>query len=53
MHGESLVPSVDNEAIYEAPRMVQVDSIPHFHYMGGPVGCKTCLMTFSRCTMFV
>jgi len=27
MHGESLVPSVDNETIYEAPRTVQVDSI--------------------------
>jgi hypothetical protein len=50
MHGESLVPSFDNKAISEAPRTVQVDSIP-LH--GGPVGCKTCLTTFLRCTMFV
>jgi hypothetical protein len=28
MHGESLVPLVDNETIYEAPRTLQVDSIP-------------------------
>jgi hypothetical protein len=28
MHGESLVPPADNEAISEAPRMVQVDIIP-------------------------
>jgi hypothetical protein len=28
MHGESLVPSVDNKTTYEAPRTVQVDSIP-------------------------
>jgi len=50
IHGESLVPSVDNETTYEAPKTVQVDSIP-LH--GGPVGCKTCLTTFLRCTMFV
>ncbi|XP_062167920.1 uncharacterized protein LOC133874074 [Alnus glutinosa] len=28
MHGESLVPYVDNETTYEVPRTVQVDSIP-------------------------
>jgi hypothetical protein len=28
MHGESLVPPVDNETVYEAPRTLQVDSIP-------------------------
>jgi hypothetical protein len=28
MHGESLVPPVNNETIYEAPRTLQVDSIP-------------------------
>jgi len=28
MHGESLVPPVDNETIYEAPRTLHVDSIP-------------------------
>jgi hypothetical protein len=28
MHRESLVPPVDNETIYEAPKMLQVDSIP-------------------------
>jgi hypothetical protein len=28
MHEESLVPPVDNETIYEAPKTVQVDSIP-------------------------
>jgi hypothetical protein len=28
MHRESLVPPIDNKAIYEAPRTVQVDSIP-------------------------
>jgi hypothetical protein len=50
MHGESLVPPVDNETIYEAPRTLQVDSI-QLH--GGPVGCKICLLTFLRCTMFV
>jgi len=38
MHGELLVPLVDNEAIYEAPRTVQVDSIPL--HGGKPVGLK-------------
>jgi hypothetical protein len=28
MHGESFVPPVDNKKIYEAPRTLQVDSIP-------------------------
>jgi hypothetical protein len=28
MHGESLVPPVHNETIHEAPRTLQVDSIP-------------------------
>jgi hypothetical protein len=50
MHGEPLVPSTDNEAISKALGTVQVDSIP-LH--GDPVGCKTYLMTFLQCTMFV
>jgi len=28
MHGEPLVPPADNKAIFEAPNMVRVDSIP-------------------------
>lgn len=50
MHRKSFVPPVDNKTIYELPGRIKWIA---FQYMGGPVGCKTCLMTFSQCTMFV
>jgi hypothetical protein len=40
MHGESLVPPVHNETIHEAPRTLQVDSIPLY---GGSSGMQDML----------